>query len=271
MTSLPFDDLGPPGLRWGTGFVAVSGLFAGALWLVANRHIPAEPPPAIAAPPAVMIDLTPPAPPPPTPASVPPAPVVPPPPLPMPLVPPPVQPPQIVPPVPPAPAPEVAVPLPPKPVEPPEPKPLPRKPVVHQPPLKPVAMKPVAEPAAPEAPAPLAAQPPAPPAPAAAPPRTSNAAPNWRGAVLGQLGQFKRYPLLARKRHEEGTATLRFTMTRDGGVLTAEIVKSSGFDDLDQETLALIRRVGTLPKPPSEVTGDPVELMVPIAFSLSQG
>jgi TonB family protein len=112
----------------------------------------------------------------------------------------------------------------------------------------------------------------APPAPNAAAPGASSAlsstdVPKWQALLLAPLEQFKQYPYEAQINHEEGVVYLRFTMDRQGKVLPADIATSSGFDALDQETLALIRRAEPLPPPP-EVSGDFVELTVPVQFFL---
>lgn len=114
----------------------------------------------------------------------------------------------------------------------------------------------------------------APPAPVAAPSRSvseanSNAAPTWQALVLGRLEQLKRYPALAQMQGQHGVVYLRFTMNRNGDVLSAKIEKSSGSDLLDEETLALIHRAQPLPRPPPQVVGDPLELVVPVQFFLS--
>ena len=92
--------------------------------------------------------------------------------------------------------------------------------------------------------------------------------PTWQSALLARLEQFKRYPNLAQFRHQEGVVQLRFTMDRQGHVLSAQIAKSSGYDALDDETLALIHRAEPLPPPPPEVTGATIGLTVPVQFSL---
>ncbi len=268
------------GLRWGVCFVVMAGLFSGAAWFAIHWMPESEPPPA-PPPAAVMIDMTPlPAAPPAPPTEIPPGPqqtlAAPPPepavqPTPPAPVPPPIPVPeaQPLPPTPPAPAPDVAIPLPP----PPPPHPLvehrPRT-VVHRPPTPHPDRKPPAQ--ATTAPPQLEA-PPAP-APASAAPRPtvqappSNALPTWQGRLLGRLEQFKRYPSTAQYRHQEGVAYLRFSMDRAGKVLSARIEKSSGFDALDQETLALIHRAEPLPAPPPEVPGNSIELVVPVQFFL---
>lgn len=109
----------------------------------------------------------------------------------------------------------------------------------------------------------------APAAPIAAP-SSPNAVPSWQGLLLARLEAAKRYPEDARMRREQGVTLLRFTMDRDGKVLSAKIQKSSGFDALDQETLALIQRAQPLPRPPAEVSGNTIELVVPIEFTLTR-
>ena len=86
---------------------------------------------------------------------------------------------------------------------------------------------------------------------------------------MARLGQVKHYPAAARFQHQQGVVLLRFSMDREGRVLSARIEKSSGVASLDQETLALIQRAQPLPKPPTEVPGNPIELVVPIEFSLT--
>jgi protein TonB len=125
------------------------------------------------------------------------------------------------------------------------------------------------------APDPAVALPPAVPTASAAVPTPSagrltpsKAAVTWQGLLLARLQQAKHYPLSAQARRQQGVALLHFTMDRDGNVLTAEIRKSSGYDLLDQETMALVRRAQPLPRPPPEVTGNPVDLVVPVEFFL---
>lgn len=101
-------------------------------------------------------------------------------------------------------------------------------------------------------------------------PEPSMSAPNWQSLLLGRLERFKRYPADAQARHQQGVTYLHFTMDRNGRVLSYRLEQSSGYDLLDQETLALIQRAQPLPKPPSSVPGNPVDLVVPIEFSLKQ-
>ena len=57
-------------------------------------------------------------------------------------------------------------------------------------------------------------------------------------------------------------------MDRDGRVLGSWLERSSGAAALDEETLELIKRAEPLPKPPAEVAGETVQLVVPVEFLL---
>jgi len=93
---------------------------------------------------------------------------------------------------------------------------------------------------------------------------------NWQGLLLADLEAHKRYPPEARESGEQGVVYLRFAMDRRGKVLSFRLEKSSGFDDLDQETLDLIQRSQPLPPPPPTITGSIIELVVPVQFQLQQ-
>ncbi len=103
----------------------------------------------------------------------------------------------------------------------------------------------------------------APPAPA-----PSSAATTWQGLLLGQLNKAKRYPVLAQSRRQQGAPWIRFVIDRDGRVLSSRLERSSGFSVLDQEAVALPRRAQPLPRPPVDVPGQAIELVVPVEFFL---
>jgi protein TonB len=121
------------------------------------------------------------------------------------------------------------------------------------------------------APAPTAVT--APSAPVAAPvqapaPRpAAGAPPSYLRALLGALERQKRYPDSARSRRATGTATLRFTVLRDGRVARWQIVRSAGDGDLDRAVEAMITRA-SLPAMPADMAGDSLDVAVPVRFEL---
>jgi protein TonB len=159
-------------------------------------------------------------------------------------------------PEPPVVAPEVALPPPPK----------PRPKMVQKPPPRPVEVPPQAAPAetAPAAPPPVAPAAVAPPRPAPSP----DAMPSFQSLLLAHLQRHQRYPALARRRLEQGTPIVRFTMDTNGRVTALALQRGSGHDMLDEEALAMLRRAEPLPRIPAELGVDRLELDVPILFRL---
>lgn len=96
--------------------------------------------------------------------------------------------------------------------------------------------------------------------------RLSGAKPTWQGQVLAALNRKKRYPRKAQRSRQQGEPWIRFIMDRDGKVLSVSLERSSGFRVLDDEAVKLPKRAQPLPKPPEEVLGDMIELVVPVEF-----
>ena len=248
--------------RWGLSFAVVLAAHA-ALVLVLLRHGTAPAP--TVEPPAVLLDLTPRPEPEPVAEPEPPAPEPP------PVAeaePPPPEPPPVLEPEPPPPEPEppppppqtLELPPPPKPAPPPPP-PRPQPPKPRPPVVQPVA--PVPRPAPPvPAPAPVA------PAPSVSRETVAAATTSWQSRLQAHLARFKRYPPEAQMRRHEGTPMLRFSMTRDGRVLSFGLAGSSGHELLDQEALSLIQRAQPLPPLPPEVPQSTIQLVVPLRFQL---
>jgi protein TonB len=51
--------------------------------------------------------------------------------------------------------------------------------------------------------------------------------------------------------------------------LSVRLERSSGVRSLDDEALSLPKRASPLPRPPEEVKGDSIELVVPVEFFMS--
>jgi len=89
---------------------------------------------------------------------------------------------------------------------------------------------------------------------------------SWRASLAAHVQRFKRYPAEAIARRLHGTAMVRFTINRAGMVLSAEIVRHSGVEILDQESLRLIARAAPLPAAPTRVSGSHFTFTVPVQF-----
>ena len=142
--------------------------------------------------------------------------------------------------------------------------PMVKPPVVRMPIVSTVASaitKPVADPSPPKKETTAPEAKPVPPAP-----QSSSATPTWQGQVLAALNKVRRYPSDARVRRQQGVPYVRFVMDRNGQVLSSRLERSSGFRFLDTEATSLPKRAQPLPKPPEEVKGDTIELVVPVEF-----
>ena len=75
----------------------------------------------------------------------------------------------------------------------------------------------------------------------------------WQSRLMAHLERRKRYPAGSRSRGETGIVTVRFTIDDGGNVLAVALAGSSGFPELDQEVLSLLRRASPVPPPPPGV------------------
>lgn len=96
----------------------------------------------------------------------------------------------------------------------------------------------------------------------------TNAIPTWQNKLMMKLNEAKRYPNRARQLHQEGIVYLRFTMNREGLVLRKSIETSTKYALLNKEALQLLKRAQPLPKMPSEILGETLELVIPVEFFL---
>lgn len=164
--------------------------------------------------------------------------------------------------------------------------PQPARPVVRQ---RPAAVTP-SEAAAP--PASQAATPPAPPvspaaiaaaapqgaeAPAAAPVTTprpaaprpaADALDGYRRQLTELFARGHEYPRVAALRGWEGEVRLRLRVARRGQLLGVRVDRSSGFDVLDQDAVALLEGHGSLPPLPEALEVAEIEVVVPITYRL---
>lgn len=138
--------------------------------------------------------------------------------------------------------------------------------------------------APPADPEPVAA--PAPPAPAGAPgavagtaldpaPRRQGSARadclpySWLLQMSRRIGATVRVPLPSRGGRERGIAYVRVSVARDGRVLEAPLLRSSGHRNLDFEASDVMRRIARFaPVPASECTGyDIIVIDQPVSFA----
>ncbi|MBO9489686.1 energy transducer TonB [Endozoicomonas sp. G2_1] len=96
--------------------------------------------------------------------------------------------------------------------------------------------------------------------------QTIEAIADWQSILLAHLERRKRYPSQAKMRGQQGSPWVKFTLDRQGKVLSVELHKSSGFNALDREVVALVKRAQPLPIPPKDSPDSALTIAVPVAF-----
>jgi protein TonB len=90
----------------------------------------------------------------------------------------------------------------------------------------------------------------------------------YKSAVQRRLERNKKYPPMARNNRIQGIVYVTFTINKSGQVVNSHIVNSSGYPVLDDEAMALLRRVNPLPSIPDEVRANVVTLTAPLQFRM---
>ncbi|MDR0547905.1 MAG: TonB family protein [Deltaproteobacteria bacterium] len=97
---------------------------------------------------------------------------------------------------------------------------------------------------------------------------TSNAEAADQNQIRRRLERDKKYPPASQSRREEGVSMVGFVVPKDGSVTLARLIKSSGHQRLDDEAMALLRRVSPLPPIPPEVDKTSMSLSPPLRFTI---
>lgn len=90
----------------------------------------------------------------------------------------------------------------------------------------------------------------------------------YYGQIQKKLVRYKKYPRTAQMRHQEGVVTVFFVVDRSGKVVSSRIAKTSGHSLLDEEVLALLKRVNPFPPIPKEITREQLEITQSIRFEI---
>ena len=86
--------------------------------------------------------------------------------------------------------------------------------------------------------------------------------------LIAWLNQHKDYPPAVKKKKQQGTVVLAFSIDRNGTVITSRVQESSGYPLLDQAALDMLARANPLPAMPDSMTRQRLRLAVPIEYSL---
>jgi protein TonB len=89
---------------------------------------------------------------------------------------------------------------------------------------------------------------------------------NYQGLVAARLARFKRFPPEARRRREQGSALVSFTIDGTGRATSIRLLRGTGFAALDEEVQAMVTRASPFPPPPR---GANMSFSAPVSFRLN--
>ncbi len=101
----------------------------------------------------------------------------------------------------------------------------------------------------------------------------SQASKEYFNLVVQKLIRYKKYPLSARRKKQQGTVTIEFTVSKSGDIIQKKIKQSSGFSKLDAAVLKMLRRADPLPPIPDSIqqtlSNGNLTLVIPVNFALN--
>ncbi len=90
----------------------------------------------------------------------------------------------------------------------------------------------------------------------------------YQDMVKQRIEEARRYPLWAKRQGIEGAARLSFMVLPNGLSRDVAIIRSSGFEILDDEAVATIKRAGPFPLFPKEISCSSIHIETSIVFTL---
>lgn len=93
-------------------------------------------------------------------------------------------------------------------------------------------------------------------------------APNWLAQVRAQLDRYKEYPASARRRHQQDTVSLHFTIDRAGQVTSSRIDSPHHYKALEQAVRRMLQRAAPFAAPPANLPVDALVIDQEVDFKI---
>ena len=92
----------------------------------------------------------------------------------------------------------------------------------------------------------------------------------YKLALSAWLQKYKRYPLIAKKRHYEGLVKVKFSIDEQGRLLKYDITQGSRYKSLNEAVVKMLNRANPMPSIPTQLRNSigVYEYEVPILFEL---
>lgn len=93
----------------------------------------------------------------------------------------------------------------------------------------------------------------------------------WQIAVIQRLQPYMKWPDDAPYWIDQAAPVVQITIDRQGNVLNAKVVGSSGYDSFDKAARKIFKRALTLPAPPPQLVGNPYVFSMAVTFTQNPG
>jgi periplasmic protein TonB len=89
----------------------------------------------------------------------------------------------------------------------------------------------------------------------------------YKEALRAKIDSHKFYPTMSRRMGQRGTAIVAFTLLKDGHIINARVLKSSGFSRLDDAAKVAVTSVREFDPIPDEIGVNSLDLEIPVKFT----
>ncbi len=89
----------------------------------------------------------------------------------------------------------------------------------------------------------------------------------YKEALRARIDAEKFYPTMSRRMGQRGTAIVAFTLLKDGHIINARVLKSSGYSRLDEAAKAAVTSVKEFDPIPDEIGVNSMDLEIPVKFT----
>ncbi len=92
----------------------------------------------------------------------------------------------------------------------------------------------------------------------------------YLGTLQNLIASAKKYPESAQKSGQEGKATVKFTIMKNGEVKNIQLVLKTNYRDLDEEAIAAVKRAAPFSSLPDEIGKSYLDIVLPFRFRLNE-
>jgi periplasmic protein TonB len=90
----------------------------------------------------------------------------------------------------------------------------------------------------------------------------------YGNSLWGAIAKHKQYPRIAQMRGWQGEAIVELQLDGNGKLKSKKIIKSSGYESLDNQALEMVEKAMPFPSPPEILHGSHFSIKVPVPFKL---